>query len=201
MLFSNSKNNDCGCKGGSGSGSGSGYGIGNSSPLLLGPKTGYGRLDPYRPDAVDSGGLKFPPLLGGNKNINKYSIFNHNHHKYKSKNKIKSKRHNNKRQHNICKHTKQQRHFENNKNHKHTKTCHKHCLQKSSLHKTKKKLKMKGGGSLSYSDFSPSSASNLSDGKQLASSPMYATGSINLSANESALANPPPTSNSNQCKN
>lgn len=199
MLFSNSKNNDCGCKDGSKGGSGSGYGIGNSSPLLLGPKTGYGRLDPYRPDAVDSGGLKFPSLFGG-KNRNKFSMLKkHKHHKYtknkKSKNKINSNNNFN------CKHTRQQVHLENNKNHKHTKTCHKNCLRKSNLHKTKKnKLKMKGG-SLSFSDFSPTSASNLSDGKQLVSSPIYGTGSVNLSANESALANPPPTFTSNQCKN
>lgn len=183
MLFSNSNNNDCGCKGGSKGGSGSGYGIGNTSPLLLGPKTGYGRLDPYRPDAVDSGGLKFPPLFGGNKNrklksIKKKSVINkHKNTKNKMSKSMKPQPHNKRN----CQ----------NKNHNHNK----------SLHKTKKnKLKMKGGN-LSFSDFLPSSASNLSDGKQLASSPVYSTGSVKLSSNESALANPPPTVTSNQCKN
>lgn len=172
------KKKSCGLMGGSG------YTVNTGSPLLLGPKTGYGSIDPYRPDAIDNGIIKFPPLVsGGGKSRNK-----------KAKKSIRgssrfkrSKRYGKKTKHGI-------------RNHKgHTKY---NCKIK---HRTMKR--MRGGGAksgISFSDFmssSDSSPMSLSkEGGQLPLSQMYSANLSPLSSNESALANPIPITHLDNCK-
>ena len=163
---------------------GSGYSVKSGSPLLLGPKTGYGSIDPYRPDATDNGIIKFPPLVsGGGKSRNK-----------KAKNIIlgssrykRSKRYG----------TMSKRAIKNNKGH--TK------YNRKIKHRTMKR--MRGGqakSGISFSDFvstSDSSPMSLSkEGGQLPLSQMYSANLSPLSSNDSALANPIPITRIDNCK-
>jgi len=183
MSFSKSKKKSCGLMRG-----GSGYTVNTGSPLLLGPKTGYGSIDPYRPDAIDNGIIKFPPLVsGGGKSRNKKT-------NKKAKKSIRgSSRF--KRSNRYGKHIKRL-----SRNHKgHTKY---NCKIK---HRTMKR--MRGGGSkmgISFSDFMPSSDSSplslSKEGGQLPLSQMYSANLSPLSSNESALANPIPITHLDNCK-
>jgi hypothetical protein len=175
----------CGCSSGGLMSGGSGYSVGAiSSPMLLGPNSGYGAADPYKPGVTTGSGfgstLAYPPLtkmLGGKKrrSSKKSSRSKSSRSNSKTRRGGKSKRGGN------AKSKKQQK-------------------------KSSRRIRRRGGqkgGELSFSDYVPSAgaaaASSPSVG-QVASSPMYGVNLSQLSPNMSALANPVIPEVKNTCK-
>ena len=155
---------------------GSGYGFNaRSSPMLLGPNSGYGAIDPYEV-GITSGAtraLAYPPLtkfLGGQRR------------KSSSKSKSKSNSKSRRTRGGKSKSSKSKSKRRSRGNHQ-------------------KKQKLQKGGELSFSDFvsSPSAASSPSVG-QVASSPTYGADLSPLGHKLSALANPIRPEVKNTCK-
>lgn len=182
MKFRKSKKRSCGLMGGSG------YTVNAGSPLLLGPKTGYGSIDPYRPDAIDNGIIKFPPLLSGG-------------------GKYRNKKSNKKAKKSISGSCRFKRSNRSGKKTKHGVRHHKGHSKYNCKIKHRTMKRMRGGGSksgISFSEFissSDSSPMSLSkEGGQLPLSQMYSANLSPLSSNESALANPIPITHLDNCK-
>ena len=185
---------NCGCSsGGVGLMSGgSGYSFGeSSSPMLLGPQSGYGAIDPYKVGVTTGSGfgstLAYPPLtkmLGGKKRRSS-----------KKSSRSKSSRSN----------SKTRRGGKSSKSKRGGKAKSKKQQQKKSSSSKSKSSRSKSrgqkGGELSFSDFisSGSAASSPSVG-QIASSPMYGANLNQLSPKMSALANPIIPEVKNTCK-
>ena len=172
------KGGNCGCSSGGLNTSGglmsggSGYSFGaSSSPMLLGPNSGYGAIDPYEV-GITSGAtraLAYPPLtkfIGGQRR----------------KSKSKSRR-------SISKSRKSKSKSRRSKS------------KSRKTRGGKSKSRRQKGGELSFSDFvsSPSAASSPSVG-QIASSPTYGVDLRPLGPNLSALANPIIPERKNTCK-
>ena len=164
---------------------GSGYGFNaRSSPMLLGPNSGYGAIDPYEV-GITSGAtraLAYPPLtkfLGGQRR------------KSSSKSKSKSKSNSKSRRTRGGK----------SKSSKSKSKSSKSKSKRRSRGNHQKKQKLQKGGELSFSDFvsSPSAASSPSVG-QVASSPTYGADLSPLGHKLSALANPIRPEVKNTCK-
>jgi hypothetical protein len=170
----------CGCSGGNLIAGGSGYGIGvKSAPMMLGPYSGYGKMDPYSPETYDRP-LSFQPLvpsiLGGRKV--KRSI----RHKKSSR---KSKK---------VAHKKMSRKVK-----RVTFVRRNNALRRSSRRIRKSKKRIVKGGSLSFSDFSPSAGVAPSGSQNISSSPNYSVDLSSLGTKMSALANPIPIKAGNNC--
>jgi len=182
------KGGNCGCSSGGLNTSGglmsggSGYSFGaSSSPMLLGPQSGYGAIDPYEV-GITSGAtraLAYPPLtkfIGGQSSKRRSSK------KSKSKSNSKSK-------------------SRKTRGAKSKKSKSKSSKSKSKSSKSKSTRRSRGnhvikqrlqkGGELAFSDFvsSPDAASSPSVG-QVASSPTYGVDLSPLGHKLSALANP-----------
>jgi hypothetical protein len=169
------KGGSCGCSGGNMAG-GSGYGLSvKSTPMLLGPYSGYGKMDPYSPETYDRP-LSFPPLvsttLGGKgrksaKKSAKKSI-KKSGAKKSAKKSVK-------------------------------KSAKKSANKSAKKSERRRKVRRVRGGSLTFSDFSPSSGVAPSGGQNISSSPFYSGDVSPLSSNMSALANPVPIKSGNNC--
>ena len=160
---------------------GSGYSFGaSSSPMLLGPNSGYGAIDPYKVGITtgSTSALAYPPLskfiIGGQrrKSSRRSSSKSRKTRGGKSKSKSRSSKSKSK------------------------------SKSRSSKSKSKsRRLRRQGGGELSFSDFvsSPAAASSPSVG-QIASSPTYGADLSPLGHKLSALANPIVPQVKNTCK-
>jgi hypothetical protein len=175
-----SKGGSCGCSGGNLMAGGSGYGIGvKSAPMMLGPYSGYGDIDPYRAETYDRP-LTYPPLvssmLGGRKV--KRSI----RHKKSSR---KSKK---------VAHKKMSRKVK-----RVTFVRRNNALRRTSRRIRKSKKRIVKGGSLSFSDFTPSAGVAPSGTQNISSSPNYSVDLSSLGSKMSALANPVQIKAGNNC--
>lgn len=175
-----SKGGSCGCSGGNLMAGGSGYGLSvKSVPMMLGPYSGYGAADPYRAQTYDRP-LSFPPLVpsivGGRKV--KRSI-RHKKSSRKSKNVAHKK---------MSRKVKRVTFVRRN-----------NALRRSSRRIRKSKKRIVKGGSLSFSDFTPSAGVAPSGSQNISSSPFYSGDVSQLSSNMSALANPVPIKSGNNC--
>ena len=168
------KGGNCGCSGGNMSG-GSGYGLGvNSSPMLLGPYSGYGAIDPYRAETYDRP-LTYPPLvstmLGGKRSRARRS-------RARRGRKAASRR-------SVARRSVSRR----SKSRK--------VARRSTAHRSR--ARRVRGGSLTFSDFAPSAGDAPSGGQNISSSPYYSGDVSSLGSNMSALANPIPIKAGNSC--
>ncbi len=173
---------------------GSGYSFGeSSSPMLLGPQSGYGAIDPYKVGVTTGSGfgstLAYPPLtkmLGGKKRRSS-----------KKSSRSKSSRSKSSRSKSSRSNSKTRR---GGKSKRGGKAKSKKQQQKKSS-RSKSKSRGQKGGELSFSDFvsSGSAASSPSVG-QIASSPTYGADLSQLSPKLSALANPIVPEVKNTCK-
>ena len=188
------KGGSCGCSGGNLMSGGSGYGFNaRSAPMMLGPYSGYGAIDPYRAETYDRP-LTYPPLvssmLGGKK----------------GKRSVKHKR--------ISHRSNKVAHRSNKVAHRSNKVAHKkisrkgkrvsfvrrnNALRRSSRRIRKSKKRITVGGSLSFSDFAPSASVASSGSNNISSSPYYSGDVGPLSPKLSALANPIPIKAGNNC--
>jgi hypothetical protein len=172
------KGGNCGCSSGGLLSGGSGYSVNvNSSPMLLGPQSGYGAVDPYKGGVTTGSGfgstLAYPPLtkfIGGQRRKSSR----------RSKSKTKSKSKSNSKSNS--------RKTRGGKSKRGGKAKSKKQQKKSSRSKSKSKSRGQKGGELSFSDF-VSSGSAASVG-QIASSPTYGANLSHLSPELSALAIP-----------
>jgi hypothetical protein len=179
------KGGSCGCSGGNLMSGGSGYGFNaRSAPMMLGPYSGYGAIDPYRAETYDRP-LTYPPLvssmLGGKKG--KRSV----RHKKSSRKRISHR--SNKVSHKKISRKGKRVSFVRRNN----------ALRRSSRRIRKSKKRIVKGGSLSFSDFAPSASVASSGSNNISSSPYYSGDVGPLSPKMSALANPIPIKSGNNC--
>ena len=176
MSSSLKKGGNCGCSGGNMSG-GSGYGLGvKSSPMLLGPYSGYGAIDPYRAETYDRP-LTYPPListmLGGRKGKRSAA---------RRGRKAASRR-------SVARRSKSRKVARRSKSRK--------VARRSAAHRSR--ARRVRGGSLTFSDFASSAGVAPSGGQNISSSPYYSGDVSSLGSNMSALANPIPIKAGNSC--
>jgi hypothetical protein len=165
------KGGNCGCSGGNMSG-GSGYGLGvKSSPMLLGPYSGYGAIDPYRAETFDRP-LTYPPLvstmLGGKRSRARRSAARRGR-------KAASRR--------SAAHRSKSR----------------KVARRSRKVARRSRARRVRGGSLTFSDFAASAGVAPSGSQNISSSPYYSGDVSSLGSNMSALANPIPIKAGNSC--
>ena len=178
------KGGNCGCSGGNMSG-GSGYGLGvNSSPMLLGPYSGYGAIDPYRAETYDRP-LTYPPLvstmLGGKRSRARRSAARRS--AARRGRKAVSRRSVARRsvaRRSVARRSKSRK-----------------VARRSAAHRSR--ARRVRGGSLTFSDFAPSAGAAPSGGQNISSSPYYSGDVSSLESNMSALANPIPIKAGNSC--
>ena len=178
MSSSLKKGGNCGCSGGNMSG-GSGYGLGvKSSPMLLGPYSGYGAIDPYRAETYDRP-LTYPPListmLGGRKGKRSAA---------RRGRKAASRR-------SVARRSKSRKVARRSVARKGARRS------KSAAHRSR--TRRVRGGSLTFSDFASSAGVAPSGGQNISSSPYYSGDVSSLGSNMSALANPIPIKAGNSC--
>jgi hypothetical protein len=169
------KGGNCGCSGGNMSG-GSGYGLGvKSSPMLLGPYSGYGAIDPYRAETYDRP-LTYPPLvstmLGGKRS------------RARRGRKAASRRSKSRK---VARRSRKASRRSKSAAHRSRKTSH------------RRRARRVRGGSLTFSDFAASAGVAPSGGQNISSSPYYSGDVSSLGSNMSALANPIPIKAGNSC--
>jgi hypothetical protein len=194
----------CGCSSGGKMAGGSGYSLGaGSSPMLLGPQSGYGAADPYAAGITTGSGfrstLAYPPLtkfIGGKKSAKKSSK--------KSSSKKSSKK-------SSSKSSRKQGGKKSSSKSSSKKSAKKSSSKKSESRrrvrggqqqrKSKSKQQKRGGqrgGELSFSDYVSSGAASSPSVGQIASSPIYGVDVNPIS--HSALANPVIPEIKNNCK-
>jgi hypothetical protein len=178
MSVVKTKGGNCGCSGGNMAG-GSGYGLGvKSSPMLLGPYSGYGAIDPYRAETYDRP-LTYPPLvssmLGGKRSRARRSAARRGR-------KASSRR--------------SAAHRSKSVSRKSRKVARK---SRKVARRSKSAARRVKGGSLTFSDFAASAGVAPSGSQNISSSPYYSGDVSSLGSNMSALANPIPIKAGNSC--
>jgi len=174
------KGGNCGCSGGNMSG-GSGYGFNaRSAPMLLGPYSGYGAIDPYRAETFDRP-LTYPPLVStmlGGKRSRARRIAARRGRKAASR---RSAAHRSKNRSVSRKSRKVAR------------------RSRKVARRSKSTARRFRGGSLTFSDFAASTGVAPSGGQNISSSPYYSGDVSSLGSNMSALATPIPIKAGNSC--
>jgi len=172
----------CGCSSGGLLSGGSGYSFNlNSSPMALGPNSGYGAIDPYKPGVTtgSTSALAYPPLqsmLGGRKSKKaRSSKFRRSKsvHSKSMRLRLKSK--------------------SKSKSNKSVRSKSKDTRRRKQMRRKSRRGGQKGG-ELAFSEYSAAAASpvvaNTEAVSQIASSPMYGVNLSPLDPKMSALANP-----------
>lgn len=189
-MSSKTMGGSCGCSGGNLMAGGSGYGLSvKSAPMMLGPYSAYGAADPYRAQTYDRP-LSFPPLVpsivGGRKGKGKEkggkgkgSV------RHKKSSSHKSKKVSNKKMSRKVKRV--------------TFVRRNNALRRLSRKVRKSKKRIVKGGSLSFSDFTPSAGVAPSGSQNISSSPNYSVDLSSLGSKMSALATPVRVKAGNNC--
>lgn len=177
-MSSSLKGGNCGCSGGNMSG-GSGYGLGvKSSPMLLGPYSGYGAIDPYRAETYDRP-LSYPPListmLGGKRSAARRSAARRGRKAASRRSRSVSRKSRKVARRSVAR----------------------KGARRSAAHRSR--TRRVRGGSLTFSDFAASAGVAPSGGQNISSSPYYSGDVSSLGSNMSALANPIPIKAGNSC--
>jgi hypothetical protein len=185
------KGGSCGCSGGNLMSGGSGYGFNaRSAPMMLGPYSGYGAIDPYRAETFDRP-LTYPPLvssmLGGKKGKRSARRSTSRRSKKVARRSISRRSHkvSNKKM--------------SRKGKRVTFSRRNNALRRSGRRIRKSKKRVVKGGSLSFSDFAPSAGAAPSGSQNISSSPYYEGDVSQLESKMSALANPIPIKAGNNC--